>query len=60
MRSQKAKYCRNRYVLRLLDEGTRSVVLETARLEDATPEAIIAQWVGERAAWEAEQKERAA
>lgn len=59
-RDYKAQLNRDKYGLRFLDVGTREIVLDFARLEDTKPEIVIAQWVAERARYEAEQKARAA
>lgn len=58
--ARKAATYRNRRVLKFLDPVARDVILETARLEETTPEVIIAQWVNERAQYEASAKARAA
>lgn len=59
-RQRQKEVYRDKWAMRFMDAGTREVVLAFAEAHDTKPEVIIAQWVADRADYEAREKARAA
>lgn len=57
--AKRPRYSSNR-LLRHLTDDVREIVLAAAKAEGVTPYVLMAQWVGERAIYEAQAKARAA
>lgn len=59
-RQRQMESYRDKWAMRLMDAGTREIVFAAARAEGTKPGIIIAQWVNERASYEAQAKRAAA